>query len=224
MGFLHGSIRAGVIIAPAVALALAGLTTPLQAANSSFTGIFATDDELATFLIDLPAAGDITALTLSYSGGPNGIGQAIPAVGFAPVLTLFDGVGNDVYGNSGSGNICQGGGSFCWDASFSYIGAPAGHYTLVLSQDGNTPLGQLAEGFSMTGQPHYTAQFLGSPGNPNATFIQIDGAQRSGHWALDLTVPNGASVVPEPDAATLLVAGLAIAGLARRRARLSTTH
>lgn len=219
MDFLAGSFRVGAFIAPATALALAALTAPVHAATFSFTGTFATDDELATFLIDLPVAGDISALTLSYQGGNNVSGQVVPAGGFAPVLTLFNAGGDDVYGNTGSANVCQGSSSFCWDAAFDLPGASAGHYTLVLSQDGNLPLGQLGDGFSMTGQPHYTAQYLGSPGDSNATFVQIDGTQRSGRWALDLSVEGTVTAVPELSSAAMLTVGLSVLSLARRRVR-----
>jgi hypothetical protein len=88
--------------------------------------------------------------------------------------------------------------------------------SLVLSQDGNESLCQLSDGFSMTGRPSYTGPCIGSS---SATFVQIDGTQRSGQWALDPSVPNGAAVVPEPGATALLPAGLAAVGPARRRER-----
>lgn len=110
-------------------------------------------------------------------------------------------------GNVGSANTC--GFSFCWDAAFSYAGALAGNYTLVLSQDGNNPLGLLSDGYAMTGQPHYTAQYLGGS-NPDATLQQVDGTQRTGQWALDVTVPVGVAVAPEPASAALLAVGVAV--------------
>ncbi len=105
------------------------------------------------------------------------------------------------------------------DITLTFAGAPAGHYTLVLSQDGNNPLGQLADGFSMTGQPHYTAQYAGFPDDPAFTFVRIDGVRRSGEWALDLSAPGALAAVPEPSGAALLAAGLAVVWLARRRHR-----
>lgn len=201
-------------------LALAGASSAAQAASASFSGSFATDDQLAMIRIGVPVAGDITVQTFSYGGGTNGANQVIPPGGFAPVLTLFDEAGNNVIGNVGSSNTCPpGGAGFCWDASFTYPGAPAGDYLLVLSQDGNYPVGQFPDGFSMAGQPHYTAQYAGFPDDPHYTFIQIDGSQRSGGWALDVSAPGPLTLVPEPTVAALLAAGLAIVGLARRRSR-----
>jgi PEP-CTERM motif len=119
----------------------------------------------------------------------------------------------------GSTGVCPSSVSgFCWDAAFNLPRAPAGAYTLVISQDGNTPLGTLSDGFLMTGQPHYTAAYLGGS-DTLAGFIKLDGTQRTGAWALDLELPAGVAVVPEPATLALWLSGLcALAGLARRAA------
>jgi hypothetical protein len=100
---------------------------------------------------------------------------------------------------------------FCWDAALDLPLGP-GQYTLVLTQDGNDPLGTaVTDGFSQDGRPDYTGvDHLGQPG---LRFIQVDGQARDGHWALDLTV----SAVPEMGSAALLGAGLLLLTLASRR-------
>lgn len=183
--------------------------------TSSLQGRFTTDDALAVYSFELSAPGDVSARTWSYSGGTAASGAAVSAGGFAPVLSLFDGSGSLVQLDVGSSHSCDF--SFCWDAALQYNGVRPGHYTLVLSQDGNTPLGGLAEGFAQAGQPHYTAAYLGGAA-PDALFIQVDGSQRSSLWALNLALPAGVSPVPEPGPASLLAAGLAVLVLLRRRA------
>jgi hypothetical protein len=205
----------GLAHAAALSLSLAVAASAAHAGTSAVQGVLAADDGLAIFRFDLLAAGDVLARSWSYNGGSNAAGQNVAAGGFAPVISLFDGDDQLVAIDIGSARTCAL--SFCWDASLAYLGAVPGHYTLVLSQDGNTPLGTLADGYAMAGQPHYTAAYLGGS-NPDATFVQIDGAQRSGHWALDVSLPAGVTLVPEPGGAALLAAGLAVLSLLRRRA------
>lgn len=104
---------------------------------------------------------------------------------------------------------------FCWDLSFSQP-MLAGQYTLVLSQDGNSPLGDWVDGYLQAGVHNYTAQFGASPGDLAARFIDVTGTQRGGHWAVDIEAPS--LLVPEPASLALMLGGSGlIAWRARRR-------
>ncbi|MCV2356307.1 PEP-CTERM sorting domain-containing protein [Paucibacter sp. B2R-40] len=207
----------------AAVICAASLVSVGQAATSSYQGNFSLDNDLAIFAFDLAAAGDIAVTTFSHSGGLNGAGQSILAGGFAPVLTLFDASGYSVQGNIGSSNACASAGSFCWDAMFSLAGAAAGHYTLVLSQDDNNAVSgpvtvhAMSSFYSHAGETHYTSAYLGFPDDDTLHFVRVDGAQRSGHWALDVDVAASVIQVPEPASVLLWALGLGAFTLARRR-------
>ena len=216
------------------ALALC-LTPVTQATAQSFTGQFHADDDLAIFAVDLPVDGSFTARTWSYSGGVNAAGAAIAADGFAPVLTLFGPDGYAFHGNVGSMNTCPGDGHACWDAQFS-AGLLAGHYLLVLSQDDNNADTTIpitaqtaAAAFGRTGQPNYTALFLGSAASGSERFVQPDTTLRSGNWALDIDVAGTVRQVPEPGTWVLWLGGLAAlsglaAGMRHQRQTLATAQ
>jgi hypothetical protein len=199
-----------------LAIACCGLPGLAQAGTLSYQGQFSTDDQLFVTHFVLAAEEPVTAHTLGYAGGTNAAGASVAAGGFAPVLALFlDGFGLlDIA--RGSSQVCGPGAGaadpvsgFCWDAGFSSL-LPAGSYTLVLSQDGNEPLGLTPDdGYTQTGQPDYTGlAFLGQPG---AMFIQVDGRARTGGWALDVQ----AASVPEPGTWLALLLGLATLALRR---------
>ena len=67
----------------------------------------------------------------------------------------------------------------------------------------------LADGYSQAGMSDYTSIY----GTPGSRFLQVDGAQRSGHYALEINAPLS-SAVPEPSTLLFLLVGLT--GLAAR--------
>ena len=201
---------------------LAGLmaTSVAQAGTGAWQGTFTQDDQWLAIGLDLTATDTLSITTFSY-GGLAAPSSGIAAGGFAPVLALFDGASNLLQLAAGSANACGVAGSgdqdpssgFCWDAHLSAPGLVAGHYTVVLSQDGNTPLGPtLADGYLMAGMPDYTSIYNGVPGSH---FIDVTGQQRSGFYALGIGTLT--SPVPEPTTTLMWVLGLAGLGLLRLR-------
>lgn len=201
---------APLILATAIPIAAHAATLPLQ-------GVFLDDDEIFSISFTLPAPDNIAATSLGFAGGIDANGVAVPAGGFATVLSLFDTTGQLVQLAVGSANSCAAApvdpaGGFRWDACFT-AAVGAGSYTLVLSQDGNVPYGpSLSDGFSMTGQHDFTGlNYLGT----SARFINADGSQRDGHWAMTVS----ASAVPEPAPWVIFPTGLALLGVLVRRHR-----
>jgi PEP-CTERM motif len=188
--------------------ALALLLSPgaAVAGTQQVEGWFINDNDLWSTSFDLVQGDTLTVTTSSYALG-----------GFAPVLTLFqddaDGLLQTAQGNGG----CEPEG-FCWDATLKLEDVNAGRYTLVLSQDGNDASGPyFADGFSKSGYEYhdYTSVF-----NPElgTRFIQVDRAQRTGYYALEISAPLSPAV-PEPATTLMLLAGLAGLALLGRRTR-----
>lgn len=192
------------------ALLLLGAGQAAAAATTDLSGVFSADNGIAWLDFSLTKDSLFSARTSSFGNG-----------GFAPVLSLFmmDASQKLLDVVSGSGNSCgspgagAASGGLCWDAFFSRD-LSAGNYRLAITQDGNTPIGNsFADGFSENGSPHYTGtNYLG---NDSLTFVNFDGAQRNGSYAVSLNVP---SAVPEPASAGLLLLGLmGVAGAAYRK-------
>ena len=191
--FLKAAIAAGV---------LAASTVPALAANFSFTGNLAADNDVALFNFTLAAAGDVTLRTLSYAGGTNAAGTSIAAGGFDPIVSLFFGTGSPALllnaNDNGFGVAVDPGTGNAFDALLEAFALPAGDYTVALTQFANFANG-----------PTLGDGFLGGG------IAAFDG--RSSAWALDILGASSASVVPLPGTLALLILGLAAAGVACRQ-------
>jgi len=135
-----------------------GSVTAFGNTSYSFTGTFTQDDQVQLFPFTITDPVDfVTMDTLSWAGGTNLALQLIPAGGFDPVLSLFDGSGNYVTfnddGTCGQVGMYEGN---CYDAYIS-MALSAGSYTLALTESNNFPnTPTLADGFTQQGNGNFT--------------------------------------------------------------------
>ena len=212
----------------AVSLVFAGAAS---ADGYSFTGTFATDDQLQEFLFTIGSSITFTAVTFSYAGGINQAGAAIPEGGFDPFLAIFNSSGNLVAMNDdGTGIVpIDPTTSAASDSYLSYSTLAAGTYTLVLSQAYNEPYGPtFADGYSETGNPTYTADSLGCGSGYFCDPASI--TNRTGNWAVDIDNVSSASelggqtATPEPESILLFASGIAGLVLLLWRRRFKATY
>lgn len=187
-------------------IAMSLITGSANAADFSFTGEFANDDEVQEFNFAVAgAAQDVTLRTWSYAGGTDAAGTVIARGGFDPVVSLFNAsTGSRIGVNDDGGLVADPVSGSAWD-SFLMQTLAAGNYTATVTQFGSFPNGSLADGF----QGSFQSNFGG----------------RDSHWALDVLNVESASLgdsyvspIPEPESYALLLAGLGLVGfMARRR-------
>lgn len=174
------------------------------AGGTSYTGNFATDDAQQTFAVTLAQTGPLTIRTYSYAGGTNQAGVAVPAGGFDPTVSVFDGQGNLLVTNrdGGCGQVAADPVSgFCWD-SYLALTLPAGSYSVVLTQSENLPGGPtLASSFVYTGQTTFTTP----PGESSPGFWDLFPSKRTSAYAIDIL--GGVSTVTAITSSSTLPAG-----------------
>lgn len=185
--------------------------------SASLSGSFSNDNDEVVIPLDLsadPLGAFVSIATSSYAAG-----------GFATELTLLDGSGIFPALNDSEGS----------DAALSPGTLGAGMWTIVLTQQGNDPLGNsLSDGFSQDGgngnDPNFTAHNAGfacgtlsaDPSNPDPCplfFEEASFSSRSGNWSLSVDVEPVAPVgsVPEPPESFLLLSGCVLAASRNRR-------
>jgi hypothetical protein len=186
------------------------LGTNLCYAGTSFTGVFGADGDVQSFSLQISSDSTVSVLSLGYGGW---VAPSVPSGGFATSLALYDAFGNqlahDFVGGTAIGSSCSNGATqdpttgFCEDATLSFF-ALAGSYTLTLSEQGNDGPDPLNSGFPLApGTINAGGPFV-DPGYPGIL-------QRTGSWALDVTINGTASELtgtPEPATWLLMMAGL----------------
>jgi len=205
-------------------IAFLGAVTPgFSASFFSFSGNFTQDDEHAVFTFTLGAPGTVALQSWSYAGGVDPLANIVSAGGFGPVLSLFDSGGDLINFDRGGTvgglppNDCGTGGrgvdvvsGQCLDAYLQISLGFAGVYTVVLTEQDNTPNGPtLADGFALDG----TGNFTGGP------FIDAGGFQRNSFYhftvgPVDSAQPEG---IPEPGTAALALGALILGGVTARK-------
>jgi hypothetical protein len=214
------------IFSAAILLAFLGPISTSPAADFSFRGAFATDDQVQLFEFNLATASTVELRTFSYGGGTQADGTVVLAGGFDPVVSIFDGSGllldlvddDETFSVPADPNT-----GLARDSLLSDI-FDAGDYTVALTQYDNLPLGPgLADGFLRTGDPDFTGDLFGPPGGGMFyESIPPTISQRTNVWALDISnVTAAAAQVPEPAGwaavASLLLAGLLVVATQHRR-------
>ena len=197
-------------------LAMLWLTAPEAKADAivlSSQGTFNADNDCPQFTFSLLTASTLNFSTYSYNGGINAQGAFIAPGGFDPILTLFDASGNfirEFVNPVGPGDISE---LFTLDA---------GDYTLVFTQFDNFALGNLADGFIHDGDPTFTDRFVIAGSGAHAPFVDVNGNQRNGNYAFDVTAKGEPQAVPEPATLLLLATGMfGVSVVARKRRKVT---
>ncbi|NUZ04817.1 DVUA0089 family protein [Piscinibacter koreensis] len=196
-------------------LLAAGLAATAQAASAdAYTarGSFARDDDVRFFSLTVSTAGLVTATSIGYAGGTGVNGQTIGRGGFDTMLYLYSSAGSllaqsDDGVNAATDPVT----GLAADAGLSIV-LGIGNYLLALTQYDNSALGDLSAGFFNAGAGNFTPALSGNC--PATSFCDWTGNARTANWALNIT---GVTSIPEPASLGLAFAGLAVAGLLRRR-------
>jgi hypothetical protein len=135
------------------------------------------------------ATSDVVIQSFGYDGGTNAQGQVIPAGGFAPIVSVFSGLGSGaVFLALNDGVGCIG----CSDPWLQLPALPAGIYTLAITAYSNYPWAYWDPiSYSTLGDG-----FLG------LGFLEDETA----NFAVDIT---GDAVEPVPEPSTALLCGAA---------------
>lgn len=197
----------------ALLLALCASLSSASAANISYTGEFAYDNEVKLFQFTVDTLSTVGLRTWSYAGGINAAGETIARGGFDPIIALFNSAGQ-LIGEQDDGGCRKVAADAvtrqCWDIDFSIELAP-GTYTASLQQYNNYHVSNnLADGFY-----YQDVQYR----NFRNGFVDEMDIRRNGSWAFDLlnvSLPAPAQV-PEPGSIWLVGAALACLTALRRR-------
>lgn len=188
------------LVASAVALSA---STSAYATDFSFTGNFATANDVQTFNFVVGAPSVVTLRTWSYAGGVNAAGANIARGGFDPILALFDSTGLRINQNDDGAGVAA---DAVTGAQFDTLltsALVAGTYTVSIQAFSNFSIG-----------PNFSNGFSGG-----GSFTDFTGNLRDNHWAFDILNVEGAvqGSVPEPATWAMMLLGFGIVGAGLRR-------
>lgn len=185
------------------AVALIFASTSAFAANFSFTGNLANDDEVQFFNFTVSSQSTVTLRTWSYAGGTNAAGNLIGSGGFDPILALFNSSGTLIGQNDDDqdGVVPADPTTSARFDTYLQTSLAAGSYTVAVSQFANFAIGPtLADGFS---------------GSNTTNFRDATGALRTSAWAFDVLNVDQATLPPTngvPDSGSSVMLALLAAG------------
>lgn len=197
VGLGRRSSKARIVLAAGVLAAVGSLSFASFgiAADRSFRGNFSADDDVQLFSFWTDGATAVVLRSYGYGGGLQADGTVISAGGFDPVLEVFNAEGLRVDGND-DGTDSEVATDPLTDSAFDVYLAPTlptGTYTVAITEYNNHAIGpSLADGFSRTGAPTFTSEFL----CPNGQFCDASGYDRTSLWAFDILGAE-ASAPPE---------------------------
>jgi hypothetical protein len=152
-------------------------------------GTFDSDDQVSGMGFGIGSPATVTLQTWSFAGGDSFSGALNPG-GFSPVLSLFTNEGSLIafdrgasVPNCGVRNIDPVSG-FCLD-SYINIALSAGSYRVILTQDDNTPNGDLETGFLRENGGNFTGPEFGVVGG---SFILFDQSHRTSTWSFGILI------------------------------------
>lgn len=193
--------------------------TAADAADFDFNGNFANDNDVLRFNFSVGSSGTVTLLTSSWLAG-----------GFDPILTLWDGAGNQLAeqddgglgGSQSSNGVSLNYGEF---DSYLAINLVAGNYLATLTQYDNFSVSSvLADGFLRDADPTFTAAFGCSNGRfCEGTLTDSNGnavePNRTSAWDFHILNVADAQIASVPEPSTLLL--MSVSGLFLLGGRLS---
>lgn len=192
-------------------------TAALQAAsiNQTYTGTLdsesGTPGSVVLKTLSLTSISNVTIYTTSYGGGTNLNGTVTTPGGFQPNITLYNNTGFTIANQSASFSPINN----SWDGYLTDSNLAAGTYYVTLTDWQNQ------ESITAT-TLNLTTPYLSFSGPGGTNFTDVQGNNRTGNYALDISAtPVGGSAVPEPATLSLILPGLTGAFLLWRKRRPS---